>query len=85
MIVGFCRRMATVNFRKNAMQTASPTPVTETKIIMSDPTALGVFGLNKPMKILVLRNYSIKPLPSRMNTRDAASSAPIWRAPQAAR
>ncbi|MEO6352900.1 MAG: acetate uptake transporter [Burkholderiaceae bacterium] len=27
------------------MQTAFPTPVTETKIIMSDPTALGVFGL----------------------------------------
>ncbi|PUA19123.1 acetate uptake transporter family protein [Glaciimonas sp. PCH181] len=27
------------------MQTASSTPVTETKIIMSDPTALGVFGL----------------------------------------
>lgn len=28
------------------MQTASPNPVTETKIIMSDPTALGVFGLS---------------------------------------
>lgn len=27
------------------MQTASSIPVTETKIIMSDPTALGVFGL----------------------------------------
>ncbi len=27
------------------MHTASATPVTETKIIMSDPTALGVFGL----------------------------------------
>jgi len=27
------------------MHTASSTPVTETKIIMSDPTALGVFGL----------------------------------------
>jgi succinate-acetate transporter protein len=28
------------------MPTTSPTPVTETKIIMSDPTALGVFGLS---------------------------------------
>ena len=27
------------------MHTVSPSPVTETKIIMSDPTALGVFGL----------------------------------------
>ena len=27
------------------MHSVSPTPVTETKIIMSDPTALGVFGL----------------------------------------
>lgn len=28
------------------MQTSSSSPVTETKIIMSDPTALGVFGLS---------------------------------------
>lgn len=28
------------------MHTVSPSPVTETKIIMSDPTALGVFGLS---------------------------------------
>ena len=32
--------------RRNTMPNSSPTPVTETKIIMSDPTALGVFGLS---------------------------------------
>ena len=28
------------------MPNSSPHPVTETRIIMSDPTALGVFGLS---------------------------------------
>src|SRR4051812_36048559 len=34
--------------QENSMPSSSPalTPVTETKIIMSDPTALGVFGLS---------------------------------------
>ena len=31
---------------ENFMPNSTPTPVTETKIIMSDPTALGVFGLS---------------------------------------
>jgi uncharacterized protein len=34
------------NLRKSSMQNVSQAPVTETKIIMSDPTALGVFGLS---------------------------------------
>ena len=33
-------------FQENSMPNSVPTPVSETKIIMSDPTALGVFGLS---------------------------------------
>jgi succinate-acetate transporter protein len=35
----------TTHIKKNSMQTAAPVTVIETKVVMSDPTALGVLGL----------------------------------------